>query len=58
MNLFDGRDVFLATTESLGKLNWILDSGYLFYMYLVREHFDIYQSREKGIVNMPNDTQG
>jgi hypothetical protein len=29
-------DLFLATTESLNKLDWILDSGCSFYMYSVK----------------------
>jgi len=41
-HLGDGGDVFLATSESLGTLDWILDSDCLFHMSLVREHFDTY----------------
>ena len=37
-NLFNGGDVFLATTKSLGESDWILDSGDLFHMYSVREY--------------------
>ena len=56
-SLYDGGDVFLATDESPGKSNWILDSGCSFHMSAVREHFDTYQPCEKGTVNMANGTQ-
>jgi len=39
-HLADGGDVFLATTESLGK-DWILDSDFSFHISSVTEHFDL-----------------
>jgi len=57
LNLFNGGDLFLATTETLGKLDWILDSGYSFHMCSVRQHFDPYQQCEKGAVNRANGTR-
>ena len=39
----DGANVFLATAESSGKSEWILDSGCSFDICSVREHFDTYQ---------------
>jgi len=36
-HLDHGGDVFLATAESQGKLDWILDSDYSFHMSSVRE---------------------
>jgi len=55
-NLFDGGDVFLATTEGQGKLDLILDYGCSFYMCSVRAHFDAYQRCEKGTVNIVHGT--
>lgn len=56
-NLVDEGDVFLATTESPEKSDWILDSGCSFHMCSVREQFIAYQPCEKGIVNMANGAQ-
>ena len=56
-NLFDGGDVFLATSKSPAKSDWVLDSGCSFHMCSVREHFDTYQRCEKGTVNMANNKQ-
>ena len=56
-SLFDGGDVFLATAESSGKSDWILDSGCSFYMCSLKERFDTYKSYEKGTVNMANSTR-
>jgi len=53
----DGGDVFLATAESPGKFDWILDSDCLFHMSLVREHFDACQPCVVGVANMENGTQ-
>jgi hypothetical protein len=38
------NDLFLATTVSLGKSDWILDSSYSFHMCSVKQHFDTYQA--------------
>ena len=40
-HLADGGDVLLATTESLRKEDWILDSDFSFHMSSVRECFDL-----------------
>ena len=56
-SLFDRGDVFLATAETPEKFNWLLYSGCSFHMCSVREHFDIYQTCEKGTTNMLNGTQ-
>ena len=56
-HLGDRGDVFLATAESSGKSDWILDSGCSFDICSVREHFDTYQRCEKGTVNMANGTR-
>jgi len=56
-NLFDGGEVFQATSESPEKSDKILDFGYSFHMCSVREHFDTYQPYENGTMNMAKDTQ-
>ena len=55
-HLGDGGDVFVATTKSPGKSNWILDSGYSFYMCSVRGQFNTYQQCEQGAINIANGT--
>jgi hypothetical protein len=47
-------DLFLATTESLGKSDWILDSGCSFHMCSVKQLFDTYQACDMGTVKMAN----
>jgi hypothetical protein len=47
-------NLFLATTESLGKSDWILDSGFLFHICSVKQHFDTYQACNMGTVKMAN----
>jgi len=56
-NLFNRGGMFLAIAESLGKSDWILDSGHLFHKCSVREHFDTYQPCKKGNVKMVNGAQ-
>ena len=56
LHLGDGGDVFLATVESPGKSNWILDSDYSFRMSSVKEHFDASQPCAIGTANMANCT--
>jgi len=46
-NPIDRGDVFLATTESSRKMNWILNSSCSLHMCSVREYFDTYQRYEK-----------
>ncbi|VFR03569.1 unnamed protein product [Cuscuta campestris] len=48
------EDLFLATTKSLGKSDWILDSGCPFHMCSVKEQFDTYQTCDGGAVKMAN----
>ncbi|VFQ97231.1 unnamed protein product [Cuscuta campestris] len=48
------EDLFLATTKSLGKSDWILDSGCSFHMCSVKEKFDTYQTCDGGAVKMAN----
>ena len=40
-NPIDRGDVFLATTESPGKADWILDSDFSFHISSVRGNFDL-----------------
>ncbi|VFQ71852.1 unnamed protein product [Cuscuta campestris] len=48
------EDLFLATTKSLGKSDWILDSGCSFHMCSIKEQFDTYQTCDGGAVKMAN----
>ena len=47
-NLFNGGNVFLATSKSPVKSYWILDLGCLFHICSIRVHFDTYQPCEKN----------
>jgi hypothetical protein len=47
-------DLLLATTESIGKSDWILDFGCSFHMCSVKQHFDTYQACNMGTVKMAN----
>ncbi|VFQ60637.1 unnamed protein product [Cuscuta campestris] len=48
------EDLFLATAKSLGKSDWILDSGCSFHMCSVKEKFDTYQTCDGGALKMAN----
>ena len=57
LNLFNRGDIFLATTESPRRSNWILDSSCSFHMCSIRKHFAIYQTCNRGAVKMANDAR-